>query len=108
MGPRPRAPQTDELPRPHLDEQLKMSHPLIRLSKLMNWEEIERRFGAHFASKPGRPAWSPRLVAGLLYLQHAHDASDEAVLATWLENPSGSTSAAKPVCRPSCPLIPRA
>ena len=87
MGPRPRAPQTDELPRPHLDEQLKMSHPLIRLSKLMNWEEIERRFGAHFASKPGRPAWSPRLVAGLLYLQHANDASDEAVVATWLENP---------------------
>jgi len=30
---------------------------------------------------------SPRLVAGLLYLQHANDASDEAVVATWLENP---------------------
>jgi IS5 family transposase len=29
----------------------------------------------------------PRLVAGLLYLQHANDASDEAVVATWLENP---------------------
>ena len=26
-------------------------------------------------------------MAGLLYLQHAHDASDEAVVATWLENP---------------------
>jgi IS5 family transposase len=27
------------------------------------------------------------LIAGLLYLQHANDASDEAVVATWLENP---------------------
>ena len=87
MGPRPYAPQTDELPRPRLDEQLKMSHPLIRLANLMNWEEIERSFGAHFTSNRGRPALSPRLVAGLLYLQHANDASDDAVVATWLENP---------------------
>ncbi len=74
-------------PVPRLDEQLKMSHPLVTLSKLMNWDEIERSFGAHFTSSRGRPALSPRLVAGLLYLQHANDASDEAVVATWLENP---------------------
>ena len=79
--------RTDELTRPRLDEQLKMSHPLVRLSKLMNWEQIECSFGAHFVSNRGRPALSPRLVAGLLYLQHANDASDEAVVATWLENP---------------------
>lgn len=87
MGPRPCIPQTGELPRPRLDEQLKMSHPLVRLAKLINWDEIERSFGAHFTSSRGRPALSPRLVAGLLYLQHANDASDEAVVATWLENP---------------------
>ena len=87
MGPRTYAAQTDELPRSRLDQQLKMSHPLIRLSNLMNWEQIERSLGAHFASKLGRPALRPRLVAGLLYLQHANDASDEAVVATWLENP---------------------
>jgi IS5 family transposase len=45
-----------------------MSHPLIRLSNLMNWEQIERSLGAHFASKRGRPALRPRLVASLLYL----------------------------------------
>jgi IS5 family transposase len=87
MGPRTHAAQTDELARPRLDEQLKMSHPLVRLPELMNWEQIERKLGAHFASKLGRPALRPRLVAGLLYLQHANDASDEAVVATWLENP---------------------
>lgn len=87
MGPRPRIPHIADLPRPRLDEQLKMSHPLVRLADMMNWVEIERSFGAHFASNRGRPALSPRLVAGLLYLQHANDASDEAVVATWLENP---------------------
>ena len=87
MAPRTHVAQTDELSRPRLDEQLKMSHPLIKLSQLMNWEQIERKLGAHFASKLGRPALRPRLVAGLLYLQHANDASDEAVVATWLENP---------------------
>lgn len=65
MGPRPRIPQTGELPRPRLDEQLKMSHPLVRLAKLINWDEIERSFGAHFTSSRGRPALSPRLMAGL-------------------------------------------
>ena len=87
MGPMPTQPQTDEMFRTRLDEQIKMSHPLVRLSSLMNWQEIERSFGAHFTSGRGRPALRPRLVAGLLYLQHANDASDEAVVAMWLENP---------------------
>jgi hypothetical protein len=65
MGPRTPAAQKDELSRPRLDEQLKRSHPLIKLSQLMNWKEIERSFGAHFASNRGRPALRPRLVAGL-------------------------------------------
>ena len=30
---------------------------------------------------------SPRLVAGLRCLQHGNDASDEAAVVTWLENP---------------------
>ena len=87
MRPKPAQPKTEEMFRPHLDEQIKMSHPLVRLSNLMNWDEIERSFGAHFTSGRGRPALRSRLVAGLLYLQHANDASDEAVVATWLENP---------------------
>ena len=87
MRPMPTQPRTEEMFRQRLDEQLKMSHPLVRLSQLMNWEVIERSFAAHFTSDRGRPALRPRLVAGLLYLQHANDASDEAVVATWLENP---------------------
>jgi IS5 family transposase len=32
------------------------------------------------------PPLSPRLVAGLLYLQHAYDSSDEVAVNTWFES----------------------
>jgi hypothetical protein len=54
---------------------------------VMDCSEIERSFSAHFASTTGRPALPPRLVAGLLYLQHAYDCSDEIAVNTWVENP---------------------
>lgn len=87
MGPKSSQPQTAELLRPRLDEQLNMKHPLVRLAALIDWGEIERTFAASFTSGRGRPALPPRLVAGLLYLQHTFDASDEAVVNTWVENP---------------------
>ncbi|VDY10180.1 conserved protein of unknown function [Thiomonas sp. Sup16B3] len=76
-----------DLFRQRLDEQLNLRHPLVRLAGLIDWDEIHRSFAVHFRSSRGRPALSPRLVAGLLYLQHAFDASDEAVVNTWMENP---------------------
>ena len=87
MRPKLSLPQSGELFRPRLDEQINMRHPLVRLAGLMDWEQIERHFASHFTSGRGRPALPPRLVAGLLYLQHANDASDEAVVNTWVENP---------------------
>lgn len=60
----PRGPQTSDLFRPRLDEQINMKHPLVRLAGLMNWQEIERNFSAHFTSGRGRPALPPRLIAG--------------------------------------------
>ena len=87
MGPQPSQPQTAELFRPRLDELLNMQHPLIRLAALIDWAEIERNFSTSFTSGRGRPALAPRLVAGLLYLQHTFEASDEAVVNTWVENP---------------------
>lgn len=87
MRPKSALPQSGELFRQRLDEQLNMRHPLIRLAGLIDWERIEQRFAAHFTSERGRPALPPRLVAGLLYLQHINKASDESVVNTWLENP---------------------
>ncbi|SDD94793.1 transposase, IS5 family, partial [Paracidovorax valerianellae] len=70
MAPNPSQPQTAELFRPRLDEQINMKHPLVKLAELIDWAEIERTFGVSFTSSRGRPALPPRLVAGLLYLQH--------------------------------------
>ena len=87
MGPKPSQPQTAELFRPRLDEQINMKHPLVRLAMLIDWAEIECTFAVSFTCVRGRPALPPRLIAGLLYLQNTFDASDEAVVNTWVENP---------------------
>jgi len=82
MGPKERGLQTGDIFRQPLIEQINPKHPLVKLAGLINWEEIERSFAAHFASPTGRPALPPRLVAGLLYLQHTYDCSDEAAVNT--------------------------
>jgi IS5 family transposase len=87
MAPKPSSPRTDALFINRLDELINLKHPLVRLAGLIDWSEIERTFAVSFTSRRGRPALPPRLVAGLLYLQHTFDASDEAVVNTWVENP---------------------
>jgi transposase, IS5 family len=87
MGPKSPVAQSHELFRQPLCEMLNAKHPLVKLADVIDWEEIERSFSAHFQATTGRPALSPRLVAGLLYLQHAYDCSDEAIVNTWVENP---------------------
>ena len=87
MGPKDQQERVADLFRQPLSELLNPRHELVRLAGLMDWDLIERSFSAHFSSPTGRPALPPRLVAGLLYLQHAYDCSDEAVVNTWLENP---------------------
>ena len=62
-------------------------HELVKLAGLIDWEFFEREWASFFPSHQGRPATSPRLVAGLMYLQHAFKLSDEAVVARWVENP---------------------
>jgi transposase, IS5 family len=87
MGPKQPVATSHELFRQPLSEMLNFKHPLVKLADVIDWEEIERSFGTHFESSTGRPALPPRLVAGLLYLQHAYDCSDEAIVNTWVENP---------------------
>ena len=62
-------------------------HELVNLAALIDWDFFEREWAEFFPSTTGRPATSPRLVAGLMYLQHAFKLSDEAVVARWVENP---------------------
>lgn len=87
MKHRPRAEEQDDLLRPQLLDMIDPRHELVRLAALIDWEVFEREWAGFFPSGKGRPATAPRLVAGLLYLQHAYRLSDEAVVARWVENP---------------------
>jgi IS5 family transposase len=64
-----------------------LRHVLVKLTALIDWDVFGREWSGLFPSATGRPATPPRLVAGLLYLQHAYRLSDEAVVARWIENP---------------------
>jgi transposase, IS5 family len=87
MKHRPRPPEQADLLRPRLVNMINGRHELVRLTMLIDWAWFEREWAGFFPSHEGRPAAHPRLVAGLLYLQHAYGLSDEAVLARWVENP---------------------
>jgi IS5 family transposase len=87
MKHRPRPPEQDDLLRPRLVDLIDMRHELVTLATLIDWEFFDQQWAGFFPSATGRPATSPRLVAGLLYLQHAFRLSDEAMVARWVENP---------------------
>jgi len=80
---------SQELFRARLDALIDLSHPLAKLTRAMPWIEIEGAVSATLPPAPagaGRPALPIRLMAGLLYLKHAYNLSDEATCERWLEN----------------------
>ena len=87
MKHRARSEEQNDLLRPRLVDMIDLRHELAKITALIDWEFFEREWAGFFPSPTGRPATSPRLVAGLLYLQHAYRLSDEAVVARWVENP---------------------
>ncbi|QBG89965.1 IS5 family transposase [Xanthomonas oryzae] len=89
---RPAAEQlpADELFRSRLENQIDLRHPLVQLSHRLPWSALEQALSPWLPATTGtggRPALPVRLIAGLLYLKHAYDLSDEAVCERWLENP---------------------
>lgn len=87
MKHRPRPEEQDDLLLPRLIDLIDPRHELVKLAALIDWEVFEREWAGFFPSGKGWPAAKPRLVAGLLYLQHAYRLSDEAAVARWVENP---------------------
>ena len=61
-------------------------HELVRLSKVIEWESLDAAVASQF-SAAGAPALLSRLVLGLMYLQHLHKLSDQAVLYRFVESP---------------------
>ena len=87
-SPQSQSHHSDDLFRSRLDNLIDMRHPLVRLAQRINWSALDVAWGARAQpAGAGNPALPVRLVAGLLYLKHMHNLSDEAVCAGWLENP---------------------
>ena len=63
----PKTPVTDgDFFRQPLREQINLKHPLVRLAGLINWDRLGVAMRESFVSRKGRPATSPRLIAGPL------------------------------------------
>ena len=87
MGPKGKHPSTGDMFQQPLAELINLKHPLVKLAELIDWSVFETRRAEFFPSRTGRPASSPRLIAGLLYLQHTFACSDEDLVRMWVENP---------------------
>ena len=99
--------------RARLDQMIDLRHPLAALAQRMPWQQIEAALLPSFARKEGlprlndkgedlfgpsvqvagsgisaagRPRLPIRLMAALLYLKHAFNLSDEALVERWSEN----------------------
>ena len=87
MGPKGKHPSTGDLFQQPLTELINPKHSLVKLAELIDWSVFETRRSEFFPSRTGRPVSSPRLIAGLLYLQHTFACSDDDLIQTWVENP---------------------
>ena len=66
-----RPPEQDDLLRPRLVDMIDPQHELVKLAGLIDRDVFDREWAGFFPSQKGHPATEPRLLAGLLYLQHA-------------------------------------
>ncbi|MFH2123439.1 MAG: IS5 family transposase [Pseudomonadota bacterium] len=76
-----------DLFRLELVNMINTSHPLVKLSMVVDWKRLDETFGASFCSDNGRPAISSRLMVALHYLKYSCNLSDEEVVSGWVENP---------------------
>ncbi|MBA3007325.1 MAG: transposase [Proteobacteria bacterium] len=76
-----------DLFRLELVNMINTSHPLVKLSMVVDWKRLDETFGASFCSDNGRPAISTRLMVALHYLKYSCNLSDEEVVSGWVENP---------------------
>jgi len=76
-----------DLFRSELVNMINPGHPLVKISKAVDWKKFEEVFGASYCPNNGRPAISTRLMVALHYLKYSCNLSDEEVVSGWVENP---------------------
>jgi len=73
--------------RSRLDQIIDLNHEKVILADKIDWQFLSDKCGDNYSDKPGHPALSTRLMAGLHILKYADDLSDEEICARWVENP---------------------
>ena len=73
--------------RSRLDQIIDMSHEKVVLAGKIDWQFLSDKCGHAYTDRPGHPALSTRLMAGLHILKYADNLSDEELCARWVENP---------------------
>lgn len=71
---------------PDLIDQLNPKHPLLKLSKQIDWPFLEAEFSPLY-SHLGKPNKHIRLMVGLSILKHMENLSDEVLVQRWVQNP---------------------
>ncbi len=69
-----------DLFRSELLNMINPGHPLVALSKAVDWKRLDEVFGETYCPDNGRPAISTRLMVALHYLKYTYDLSDEDVV----------------------------
>lgn len=70
-----------------LREIIDLSHPLVCLAERIDWDAIEQRLLVLYDENTDGTMKPIRLMAGLCYLKHTYNLSDEVLLERWVENP---------------------
>jgi len=73
--------------RSRLDQIIDMGHEKVFLAGIIDWQFLSDKCGENYTDKPGHPALSTRLMAGIHILKYADNLSDEELCARWVENP---------------------
>ena len=75
-----------DLFKPLLINIISPKRPLVSLTKMVEWEIIEKEFGRYYSTN-GRPSVPTRTMVGLLLLKCMFSVSDEDLIPAWIENP---------------------
>ena len=79
--------KTLEIFKVRLEEIINKEHPLVRLSKTINWKSLEEKLTQKYSEKMGAPGKEIRLMVGLQYLKYMYNESDEMIVQKFVENP---------------------
>lgn len=79
--------KTLEIFKVRLEEIINQEHPLVRLSKTINWKALEEKLTEKYSEKMGAPGKEIRLMVGLQYLKYMYNESDEMIVQKFVENP---------------------